>query len=62
MDKFLHNYDMLGFHEADDPESARSIIVTSMAQRNVNVLLDSDNYYVNIHLHTYFSSCLTATR
>ena len=51
-------YDMLGFHEADDPESARSIIVTSIAQRNVNLLLDSSNFYVNIRLHTYFSSCV----
>ena len=50
-------YDMLGFHEADDPESARSIIVTSIAQRNVNLLLDSSNFYVYIQLHTYFSSC-----
>ena len=49
-------YDMLGFHEADDPESARSIIVTSIAQRNVNLLLDSSNFYVYILLNTYFSS------
>ena len=49
-------YDMLGFHEADDPESARSIIVTSIAQRNANLLLDSSNSYVHILLNTYFTS------
>ena len=49
-------YDMLGFHEADDPESARSIIVTSIAQRNVNLLLESSNSYVHILLNTYFTS------
>ena len=49
-------YDMLGFHEADDPEAARSIIVTSIAQRNANLLLDSSNSYVYILLNTYFTS------
>ena len=49
-------YDMLGFQEADDPDSAISIIVTSVAQQNVNLLLDSSNFYVCIQLHTYFSS------
>ena len=49
-------YDMLGFHEADDPDGARSIIVTSVAQRNTNVLLDSSNSYVYILLNTYFTT------
>ena len=47
---------MLGFQEADDPDSAISIIVTSVAQQNANLLLDSSNFYVCIQLHTYFSS------
>ena len=48
--------DMLGFHEADDPDGARSIIVTSVAQQNTNVLLDSSNSYVYILLNTYFTT------
>ena len=47
---------MLGFQEADDPDSAISIIVTSVAQQNANLLLDSSNFYVCIQLLTYFSS------
>ena len=47
---------MLCYAEADEPELARSVIFTNFATPHQNAIIASANFYVNINLHTYFSS------
>ena len=50
----LHS--IFGYAEADEPELARSVIVTNFITPHQNAIIASSNYYVNINLHTYFSA------
>ena len=47
---------MLCYAEADEPELARSIIITKFTTSHQNVIIASENFFVNINLHTYLSS------
>ena len=49
-------YSILGYAEADEPELARFVIFTSFATSHQNAIIASENFYVNINLHIYFSS------
>ena len=47
---------MIWYAEADAPELARSIIITKFKTSHQNAIIASENFYVNINLHIYFSS------
>ena len=49
-------YTMICYAEADEPESARSSIITNFTTSHQNAIIASENFYVNINLHIYFSS------
>ena len=49
-------YELIGYPEPDDPELACAIIITSFTASHQNRLIASENFYVNIKLHSYFSA------
>ena len=49
-------YNMICYAEADEPELARSIIITKFTTSHQNAIIASESFYVNISLHIYFSS------
>ena len=49
---------ILGYAEADESELARSVIFTNFATSHQNAIIASENFYVNINLHTYLSAVL----
>ena len=49
-------YDLIGYPEPDDPELACAIIITSFTASHQNRLIASENFYVNIKFHSYFSA------
>ena len=49
-------YDLIGYPEPDDPELACAIIITYFTASHQNRLIASENFYVNIKLHSYLSA------
>ena len=49
-------YDMIGYPEQDDLELACAIIITFLTASHQNRLIASENFYVNIKLHSYLSA------
>ena len=49
-------YRLVGYAEADDPESARAAIVTNFVSSHQNPQIYMDNFFVNINLHIYLSA------
>ena len=47
---------MLWYAEADEPELARSIIITNFTTYHQNAIIASENFYANINLHIFVSS------
>ena len=47
---------MLSYAEADEPELARSVSFHNFATPHQNAIIASDNFYVNLNFHIYFSS------
>ena len=48
-------YDLIGYSESDDPELACAVIINSFTASHENRLIASENFYVNIKVHSYFS-------
>ena len=49
-------YDLLGYPEAEDPEVACAIIITTFTAPHQNPVIALENFYVNIKLHSHLSA------
>ena len=49
-------YDQIGYPGSNGPEAACAIIITAFATSPQNSLIATEEYYVNIRLHSHFSA------
>ena len=49
-------YDLICYPESDDPELACAVIIFYFEASHQNRLIASENFYVNIKHHSYFSA------
>ena len=49
-------YDLLGYPEAEDPELACAIIITTFTAPHQNPVIASENFDVSIKLHSHLSA------